>query len=326
MNILCGILPLLFGFILDFLLGDPYALPHPVRLIGNTITFSEKLFRKLLPNQEFLSGMLLWSSVVVLSTGIPLVILLLCYHINIWLGVTVESIFCYYLIAPKCLQKESMKVCHALEQHDISKARKSLSMIVGRDTDVLDEKGIIKATVETVAENTSDGVTAPLFYMIFGGAVSAFLYKAVNTMDSMLGYKNEKYLYFGRFSAKADDVFNFIPSRITALLMIFSSCLIGLDGKHAYQIWLRDRLNHSSPNSAQTEAVCSGALHIQLGGDAYYFGKLHRKKTIGDDNREIHSADIRKANRLMYCTALIMLILSVTLRIILLAGISSLHP
>ena len=230
------ILPLVFGFLLDCLLGDPYTLPHPIRLIGNTITRLEKFYRKLLPHQEFLAGTLLWVSIVVLSTGIPLIILLLCYRINRWFGVAVESIFCYYLIAPKCLQKESMKVYHALEQHNLPKARKYLSMIVGRDTNVLDETGIIKATVETVAENTSDGVTAPLFYMIFGGAVLGFLYKAVNTMDSMLGYKNEKYLYFGRFSAKADDVFNFIPSRITALIMIVSSYLTHLDGKNAYRI------------------------------------------------------------------------------------------
>ena len=297
------ILPLVFGFLLDCLLGDPYTLPHPIRLIGNTITRLEKFYRKLLPHQEFLAGTLLWVSIVVLSTGIPLIILLLCYRINRWFGVAVESIFCYYLIAPKCLQKESMKVYHALEQHNLPKARKYLSMIVGRDTNVLDETGIIKATVETVAENTSDGVTAPLFYMIFGGAVLGFLYKAVNTMDSMLGYKNEKYLYFGRFSAKADDVFNFIPSRITALIMIVSSYLTHLDGKNAYRIWLRDRFNHDSPNSAQTEAVCAGALNVQLGGDAYYFGKLHKKKTIGDNNRKIENTDIQRANHLMYCTA-----------------------
>ncbi len=304
------ILPLVFGFLLDCLLGDPYTLPHPIRLIGNTITRLEKFYRKLLPHQEFLAGTLLWVSIVVLSTGIPLIILLLCYRINRWFGVAVESIFCYYLIAPKCLQKESMKVYHALEQHNLPKARKYLSMIVGRDTNVLDETGIIKATVETVAENTSDGVTAPLFYMIFGGAVLGFLYKAVNTMDSMLGYKNEQYLYFGRFSAKADDVFNFIPSRITALIMIVSSYLTHLDGKNAYRIWLRDRFNHDSPNSAQTEAVCAGALNVQLGGDAYYFGKLHKKKTIGDNNRKIENTDIQRANHLMYCTAVIMLILS----------------
>ncbi len=304
------ILPLIFGFLLDCLLGDPYMLPHPIRLIGSTIICLEKFYRKLLPHKEFLAGTLLWISVVVFSTGIPLIILLLCYHINKWFGVMVESIFCYYLIAPKCLQQESMKVYHALEQHNIPEARKCLSMIVGRDTDVLDETGIIKATVETVAENTSDGVTAPLFYMIFGGAVLGFLYKAVNTMDSMLGYKNEKYLYFGRFSAKADDVFNFIPSRMTALIMIVSAYLTHFDGKNAYRIWLRDRFNHDSPNSAQTEAVCAGALNVQLGGDAYYFGKLHKKKTIGDDNRKIETVDIEKANRLMYCTAVIMLLFS----------------
>ncbi len=323
MNILTGILPLLFGFLLDCLLGDPYSLPHPVRLIGKTISLFERFFRKLLPRKEILGGFLLWISVVIVSTGIPLVILILCYHISRWAGIAMESIFCYYLMAPKCLHTESMKVFYALEQHDIAKARNCVAMIVGRDTAVLDEKGIVKATVETIAENTSDGVTAPLFYMTFGGAVSGFLYKAVNTMDSMLGYKNEKYLYFGKFSAKADDIFNFIPSRMTALLMIISARIIGLDGKHAFQIWLRDRLNHTSPNSAQTEAVCAGALHVRLGGDAYYFGKLCHKPTIGDDDREIQNVDIRKTNRLMYCTTLITLLFSVIVRTLLLLSVNA---
>lgn len=188
-------------------------------------------------------------------------------------------------------------------------------MIVGRDTQNLDEKGIIKAAVETVAENSSDGVTAPLFYMTFGVPLG-YLYKAVNTMDSMVGYKNERYINFGKIPAKIDDIFNFIPSRFTALLMIVSSFILGLDGKNAYKIWRRDRFNHASPNSAQTESVCAGALNISLAGDAYYFGKLYKKKTIGDNNRPIENDDIKKSNRLMYCTSVLMLAVTVILRII----------
>ena len=188
-------------------------------------------------------------------------------------------------------------------------------MIVGRDTQNLDEKGIIKAAVETVAENSSDGVTAPLFYMTFGVPLG-YLYKAVNTMDSMVGYKNERYINFGKIPAKIDDIFNFIPSRFTALLMIVSSFILGLDGKNAYKIWRRDRFNHASPNSAQTESVCAGALNIRLAGDAYYFGKLYKKKTIGDNNRPIENDDIKKSNRLMYCTSVLMLAVTVILRII----------
>ena len=308
------ILPLLLGFLIDCLLGDPYTLPHPVRLIGKMITFCEKIFRRIFPKNEIFGGFLLWLTVVIFSSGIPFLILRLCYQANVWIGTAVESLFCYYLIAPKCLREESMKVYRALMQSDIPKARNCLSMIVGRDTAVLDKTGIIKATVETVAENTSDGVTAPLLYMAVGGAVFGFFYKAVNTMDSMLGYKNDKYIRFGKFSAKADDVFNFIPSRVTAWLMIAAAFLLRFDGKKAFQIWKRDRFNHSSPNSAQTEAVCAGALHIQLGGDAFYFGKLYHKKTIGDNLRQVNNDDIKKANLLMYSTTLLTLFFSLIIR------------
>ena len=204
-----------------------------------------------------------------------------------------------------------------MNEKDVEKARQAVSMIVGRDTKPLDEKGIVKAAVETVAENTSDGVTAPMFYTMLGGAAAGFFYKAANTMDSMIGYKNDKYINFGRFAARLDDVLNFIPSRLTALLMIVSAGMLRFDMKNAWKIWRRDRRNHASPNSAQTEAVCAGALDVRLAGDAYYFGELHKKPFIGDDIRQIENEDIRRANRLMYCTSALMLIICTAVRAVL---------
>lgn len=309
-------LPLPAGFLLDLLLGDPYWLWHPVRLIGWGIAGLEKLFRRKLPGRDRLAGMLMAVTVLVLSTAVPALLLAACYWINVWLGVAVETVFCYYLLAARCLAKESGKVYRAALAGDVEGARRAVSMIVGRDTEPLDQRGILKAAVETVAENTSDGVTAPMFYIMLLGAGGGFFYKAANTMDSMIGYKNERYLDFGRFAAKLDDVLNFIPSRLTALLMILSAWLLRYDGRNAERIWRRDRLKHASPNSAQTEAACAGALDILLAGDAYYFGKLCKKKTIGDDIRPIEPEDIRRANRLMYCTAGLMLLLAVTFRVV----------
>ena len=221
----------------------------------------------------------------------------------------------------KCLRDESTKVYRGLKENDTEKARKAVSMIVGRDTDRLDNSGIIRAAVETVAENTSDGVTAPLMFTALGGAIFGYLYKAANTMDSMIGYKNEKYAEIGYFAAKLDDILNYIPSRITALIMIFSSYMLKFNGKNAYKIWKRDRRKHASPNSAQTESVCAGALEIRLAGDAYYFGELHKKEYIGDDIRPIKNEDIRKANKLMYCTSVIVLILSIIFRAVIFGGV-----
>ena len=313
-------LPMLMGFIIDIILGDPYSLPHPVRFIGALISKLEKFVRSKF-NDLHKGGIFLAVAVLILSTVIPLVILILCYRINMILGVIIESIMCWQLIAARCLQRESMKVCRALEANDTEKARKAVSMIVGRDTEGLDEKGIIKAAVETVAENTSDGVTAPIMYIAFGGAALGFFYKAANTMDSMIGYKNEKYADIGRFAARFDDLLNYIPSRLTALAMILSAYLLGYDSKNAFYIWKRDRRKHASPNSAQTESVCAGALDIRLAGDAYYFGELHKKEYIGDDIRSPESEDIRRANRLMYCTSVIVLIISAAARVIIWGGL-----
>ena len=210
---------------------------------------------------------------------------------------------CWQLLATKSLKTESMKVYKRLRKHDLPGSRKAVSMIVGRDTNVLDEAGVTKAAVETVAENTSDGVIAPMFYMAIGGAFLGWMYKSINTMDSMVAYKNDRYRYFGRIPAYLDDVANYIPARLAGLLMIVASFLIHLDGAHAWQIFQRDRYNHASPNSAQTEAVMAGALDVQLAGDAWYFGELHKKKTIGDDIRPIEPKDIVRANKLLYATA-----------------------
>lgn len=314
MSYLIAVIPLLAGFLLDCLIGDPYTLPHPIRLIGRLISALEKWVRKSFKGRLELGGTLLSLIVLLTSTLIPTVLLFLCYRLNLWLGVAVESILCYYMLAAKCLRDESMKVYRAIKENDIEKARKAVSMIVGRDTKPLDKNGIIRAAVETVAENTSDGVTAPMLFMGLGGAPLGFFYKAANTMDSMIGYTSEKYIQIGRFAARLDDVLNYIPSRLTALIMILSSGIMNFDIKSAWRIWRRDRRKHASPNSAQTESVCAGALNVRLAGDAYYFGELHRKPFIGDNIREIEIEDIRCASRLMYCTSALTLIISTALR------------
>lgn len=314
MKILIAVLPLAAGFLLDCILGDPYSFPHPVRLIGRMISALEKWVRNRFADRLILGGTILGLIVILTSTVLPFLLLIVCYRLNMWVGSALESILCYYMLAARCLRSESMKVYYAIRENDTEKARKAVSMIVGRDTDVLDRNGVIRAAVETVAENTSDGVTAPMIYMGLGGAPLGFFYKAVNTMDSMIGYTNEKYINLGRFAAKLDDVLNFIPSRLTALLMILSSGILNFDISDAFRIWKRDCRKHASPNSAQTESVCAGALDVRLAGDAYYFGELHRKPYIGDDIREIENEDIRRANRLMYCTSVLTLIISAALR------------
>lgn len=317
MKYLIIILPLFIGFALDCILGDPYSLPHPIRLIGSLISASETFFRRMLPKNLKIGGLCLAMTVVLISVSVPFLILFAAYKINVILGIAIESIMCYYLIAAKCLKDESMKVYSAENEHDTEKARKAVSMIVGRDTAVLDDSGIIRAAVETVAENTSDGVTAPIMYMALFGAVGGFFYKAVNTMDSMIGYKNEKYAQLGFFAAKLDDILNYLPSRLTAVAMILSSAVLKYDFRNAYRIWKRDRRKHASPNSAQTESVCAGALNVRLAGDAYYFGELHKKEFIGDNIREIENEDIKRANRLMYSASLTVLAVSAAFRLVL---------
>lgn len=300
------------GFLLDLLFGDPRWLYHPVRVIGNGISLLEKGLRKIFPRTkagERMGGAILVILIVTFSAGIPCLILLAAYRYKIWLGFVLESFMCYQLLATRSLRDESKKVYDALKEGNLEKSRYAVSMIVGRDTQNLTEEGVTKAAVETVAENTSDGIIAPLFYMMIGGAVLGFAYKAVNTMDSMVGYKNERYQYFGTAAARLDDVLNYIPARLSAWIMILASCLAGLNGKNAAKIYRRDRSKHASPNSAHTEAVMAGALEIQLAGDGWYFGKLHKKPFIGDPIRKIEIEDIPRSHKLMYTTAVLSVIL-----------------
>ena len=300
------------GFILDLIFGDPHWLPHPICLIGNLIGFIEGNLRpRLEPNKNalLLGGALMVVIVLVISFAVPMAILLAAAMVSPWLAFALETLMCYQIFATKCLRDESMKVYDALHNNDLADARVKLSWIVGRDTKNLDEEEITKGAVETVAENTADGIIAPMFYMFIGGVPLAFLYKGINTMDSMVGYKNDKFLYFGRCAAKLDDVANLIPARITGLVMIAAAFLVGLDGKNAWKIFWRDRYNHLSPNSAMTESVTAGALNIQLGGDHFYFGKLVHKDTIGDNIRPVCPEDIKKTNNLLYMTAVLCLLL-----------------
>lgn len=308
------------GFLLDLILGDPYRLPHPIRLLGRLIA---KLEAGLIGKEEqddrhkeqqknrrntksaFKRGCFLVGIVLVITGLASTAILVGAYCINPYVGMAAEGIMTYQLLAAKCLKVESMKVYNSLKHEGLEAARKSVSMIVGRDTASLNEEGVTKAAIETVAENTSDGVIAPMLYTALGGPVLGFLYKAVNTMDSMVGYKNDRYLYFGKAAARLDDVVNYIPSRISAFFMIAASFLGGkqFHGRQAVKIYKRDRKKHASPNSAQTESVCAGALGIQLAGDASYFGKLVKKPYIGDALRKVEYEDIKRADHLMYLTA-----------------------
>ena len=307
---------------LDLLIGDPHFIPHPVRLIGSLISSLDKRLNcdagynsseKKLNLIKYKRGMLLAFTVIFATFAMSVIIIVAAYSINLYAGVIAEAVMTWQILATKCLRVESMRVYDALKTDGVDAGRRAVSMIVGRDTSVLDAAGVTRAAVETIAENTSDGVIAPMFYTAIGGPVLGFVYKAVNTMDSMLGYKNDKYMYFGRFAARLDDVVNFIPARISAYLMIAAAFIGGrqFDGKNAYRIFKRDRFNHASPNSAQTESVCAGALRVQLAGDAVYFGKLVKKKYIGDGLREIECEDIKRANRLMYITAFLCELLSV---------------
>lgn len=302
----------LVGFILDLLFGDPVWLYHPVRMMGNLISVSERGLRRLLPKGcrgERIGGIILVFLLLFAGGMVPYTVLRLFSLISPYLKFVAECFFCYQIMATKALKVESMKVYHELKRHDIESARYAVSMIVGRDTDQLTEEGITKATVETIAENASDGVIAPLFYMMIGGPVAGFLYKAVNTMDSMVGYKNDNYRCFGTAAAVLDDIVNFIPARIGGILMAVSTIFCGLDLKQAFIIFFRDRKNHASPNSAQTEAAMAGALGIRLAGDAVYFGKIYKKPFIGDAHRPVEVEDIRRANLLLYMTAVICAIL-----------------
>ena len=306
---------ILLGFILDTIIGDPYKLPHPIRWIGSFISILEKLCRKIAKSNTMLMilGSILVFIVVFVSGGITLLVLKLA-SFNKYAYTIVSSVICYYMLAGKSLKTESMKVYKAFENKDTEGARKAVSMIVGRDTQSLTKEGIIKAAVETVAENSSDGVVAPLIYILIFGPVGGVVYKAVNTMDSMIGYVEEKYFYIGKFAAKLDDVLNYIPARISGILVIISAFILRYDYKNAFRIFKRDRRKHASPNSAQTESAMAGALGVQLAGDATYFGVVHKKPYIGDKKREIENEDIKRANDIMYTMTIICLVVGLVIR------------
>lgn len=312
MTVTLRLFALLLGFFLDLLLGDPSWLPHPIRAIGALIAALEKVLRRLFPKRqggELAGGAALVILVLALSGGFTLLVLWLCGQVGLWLRFLAETVLCYQLLATRSLKGESMKVYQALKAGDLEGARHAVSMIVGRDTQRLDEAGVARAAVETVAENTSDGVVAPLVFLAIGGAPLGFLYNAVNTMDSMLGYADPPYRDIGFFPAKLDDLFNFLPARLSALLMLAAGALLGMDVKNGWRIFRRDRYCHASPNSAQTESACAGLLELRLAGDAWYHGVLHKKPYIGDPVREIEHRDIPRACRLLYATAALALVL-----------------
>ena len=307
---------LLLGFLLDCLLGDPRTIPHPVVLMGRLISLLEKAFRAVFPKTklgENLAGGCVWLITVAVSFLIPWGLLRLAGLLSPWLRLTLQAIFCWQVLAAKSLRQESMKVYEALKSGTIEDARHAVSMIVGRDTQALDADAVTRAAVETVAENCSDGVIAPMLYFALGGGPLALAYKAVNTMDSMLGYVEPPYKHVGLVPARMDDVCNFLPARISGIVMLLAGGLLGLNFRNGWKIFLRDRYNHASPNSAQTESACAGLLGLRLAGDAWYHGVLHKKKYIGDALRPITPEDIPLSNRLMYATAVLTLVVCLIL-------------
>ena len=294
------------AFILDAIFGDPEWFPHPVRFIGKFISFLDK---KLYSPKDsafcaFSKGALLFFSVFFSSGIIVFVLQKFAWKINPIVGFAFDSFVACTCIAPHDLCRQSANVAKELKNKNLSGARKAVSRIVGRDTENLSEEGVIRAAVETVAESTNDGIIAPAFYIFLAGPVGGMLYKAVNTMDSMIGYKNARYEYFGRFAARADDVAGFIPARFSAFCTILAAAFLRLDALSALKIFLRDRYKHQSPNSAQTESAFAGALGLRLAGPAYYGGILEKKPTLGDAKRKAEAEDIFRANRLMYVASI----------------------
>ena len=308
---------IVMGFLLDLWLADPAWMPHPVVIMGKCITGLEKFLRARFPatpEGERAAGRVL---AVVLPVGtlfFTAAVCLVANRLHPLLGLAVQTVWCWQALAVKGLAVESRRVYGCLAAEDLPGARKAVARIVGRDTQNLTEEGVTKAAIETVAENFSDGVVAPLVYMLICGAPLALCYKAINTMDSMVGYKNQRYLHFGRAAARLDDAANFLPSRLAALFWILAAALTGQDEKNAWRIWRRDRRNHASPNSAQTESACAGALGVQLAGPAYYFGEYYDKPTIGDARRAVEPQDILRANRMLFAGAFAALLVELLLR------------
>lgn len=298
-----NILIMLLGYIMDLVFGDPYWFPHPVRFIGKLISKTEKFIRKHAKSEESLKywGILMWL-VPVVTTALVTGLIVKIASFNKYVEIFVSAFIIYTTLSTKCLKDEATKIYKVLETGDIKKSRVQLSYIVGRDTTNLSQSEIIRATVETVAENTVDGTISPMFYGFLFGPVGAMTYKAINTLDSMVGYKNDKYLNLGCVSAKLDDVANFIPARLTAIFMPLGAFLCGMNGINSFKIAIRDRKNHKSPNCAYAEGAAAGAIGVQLGGTNIYFGKEVYKPTIGDKKRELENYDIVRMNKLMYAT------------------------
>ena len=300
----------LCGLILDLLLGDPEWLRpiHPVVLMGRVIDAWERRLRARFPQTpkgEWQAGLLLACALPLAVLALSLLLLRLADRLWAPLGFALRCLWCWQALAIRDLKRESMAVYEALTKEDLDAARRAVSRIVGRDTEKLDRDGVVRAAVETVAENFSDGVVAPMLYMLLGGAPLALCYKAINTMDSMLGYKNERYLYFGRAAARLDDAANLLPSRLSALLLITAAAVQGAHAGDALRIWRRDRYKHASPNAAQGEAAMAGALGLRLAGPASYFGQTVDKPWIGDDTRPVEPEDIKRANTLMLTGSLL---------------------
>jgi len=305
---------LTIGFLLDIIIGDPNNPLHPVRGMGYIAKKFETIFRNIFKNYLKFAGLITWFFTVILTFVITFEIVTISKRFNIYLGIIAEGILIYFCISSKGLVVEGYKVIKLLIKDDLEGARRQLSFIVGRDTESLNKEGIIKAVVETIAENMADGVIAPLFYAGIFGAPLAFAYKAVNTLDSMFGYKNDKYIDFGYFPAKLDDVFNYIPARITGIIIVISAVILKYDYRNSFKIYKRDRYNHTSPNSAHPEAAMAGALRIQLGGANYYFGKLVEKPTIGDKLKVIDAQDVNKTAKVLYLSSGIGFVLAVVIR------------
>ena len=313
---------ILIGFLLDLLVGDPVFSFHPVRLIGCLITFLENKLRRKNDSTsgDLRRGTMTATLVVVISGIVPFLLIFLFRAINRPLLIAVEALMCWSILSAKDLTVESGRVYNALTRRNLPEARNSLSMIVGRDTDCLDEEDIIRAAVETIAENTNDGEIAPLFYLMLGGVVFGYIYKAVNTLDSMIAYRNEKYYYFGRAAALADDIMNYIPARLSAWLLMLSAGVQGFDRENARRIYRRDARLHDSPNSAQTEYVCAGALGIRLAGFISYEGILTHKPELGDALKAPEKEDITRANKLMLTASWMMLVFIIVIRLIVFLG------
>ena len=310
MNKLILVIKIWIAYVLDLIFGDPQNIIHPVQIIGKMINIGEKslLEKKYKSDRKykFFAGMILNITVISLTYGITYLIHRTSENSII---LTVAEIYLMYTVfSINSLAREGNRVYNILKEGNIERARKDLSYLVSRDTETMDEKMIIRSTMETISENTVDGIVAPMMYMFLGGLPLSMTYKAINTFDSMVGYKNEKYMDFGKFSAKLDDVANFIPARITGILIVIASMILGYDYKNSLKIFIRDRKNHSSPNSGHAEAGVAGALGIQFGGRVSYFGKEVDKPVIGDKIKDFELEDIKKNIKIMYAASFLSLV------------------